>query len=337
MEILEQQFRAPEIYGDYWLNGDPLQLSGLQGYTVLVDFWDYTSQAWIAGVPYLNEWYRRYRDKGLVVVGVHTPRFPFGRDPEMVREAVGKFDLRYPVVMDNDYLVWGAYRNSVWPTRYLVDKHGYLRYMHGGEGSYQAFEQALQSLLTEIGYLEDLPTLMDPVREADRSGAIRYRSTPEILAGWQRGTIGNVEGSEPESTLRYIDPGVYIEGRIYLQGDWSSHRSNIRLNVAGGDSGSLTMLYRATEVSAVLNPEGERDFQVFVEQDGKFLDKSNSGSDVYSDGEGRSFLRVTDARLYHVVRNPEFGEHILRLTSRSNGMSVYCVSFVSGAVPEMTS
>jgi hypothetical protein len=336
MDILQKQFRAPEIFGDFWINEEPVQLSALHGYIVLIDFWDFTSQSWIRGVPYLTEWHRRYREKGLVVIGVHTPRFPFGRDPEPVRAAVTKFDLKYPVVMDNDFLVWGAYRNSVWPTRYLVDRHGYLRYIHGGEGSYQQFEQALQSLLSEIAYHQELPPVMDAVRESDRPGAYCYRATPEILTGWQRGTIGNIEGFEPESTIHYTDPGVYIEGRIYLDGDWSTHRSHIRLNEAEGRTGTMTVLYQATEVSAVLKPEGEENFQVFVQQDGRYLDATNSGSDIFSDGEGRSFLKVTDGRLYDIVKNPEYGEHTLRLTSRSNGLSVYCISFVSGVIPEMT-
>lgn len=337
MDILQRQFRAPEIYGDYWLNADPVPISALQGYVVLVDFWDFTSQAWIRGVPYLTEWHRRYRDKGLVVIGVHTPRFPFGRDPGPVRDAIRKFDIHHPVVMDNDFLVWGAYHNTLWPTRYLIDKHGYIRYMHGGEGSYQQFEQALQSLLSEVGYQQDLPPLMDPVREGDRPGAYCFRSTPEILTGWQRGTIGNIEGFEPESTLHYTDPGVYLEGRIYLDGDWRTHRSHIQMNEAEGGTGVLTILYRAGEVNAVLNPDGEKDFQVFVEQDGRPLGKTNSGADVFADTGGRSFLKVTDARLYNVVRNPEYGEHILRFSTRSNGFSVYSISFVSGVIPEMIS
>ncbi|HLF15775.1 MAG TPA: redoxin domain-containing protein [Bacteroidota bacterium] len=337
MEILQKQFRAPDIYGNFWINSEPVSVSALRGYVALVEFWDYTSQGWIRGVPYVREWHRRYLDSGLVVIGVHTPRFPFGRDPGAVRKAVDSFGIKYPVVMDNDFLVWGAYRSTVWPTKYLIDKNGFFRYIHGGEGSYQNFEQAIQSLLHEIGYQADIPPLMDPIRDIDRPGAYCFRATPEILAGWQRGTIGNVEGFAPESTIRYADPGVYVEGRIYLDGDWSTHRSHIRLSEQEGRSGSLTIRYQGREVNVVLEPEGERNFQVFVRQDGMHLDASNSGEDIFSDGEGRSFLKVDEARLFRVVNNREYGEHTLTLTSRSNGLSVYCISFVSCVIPEMIS
>ena len=335
MEIFPKQFRAPGILGNEWINSDPLAIQDLQGSVALVEFWDYTSQSSLHGIPYTREWHRRYNGSGLTVIGVHTPRFPFGADPGAVRMAVERLGIRYAVVMDNEFLVWGAYRASAWPTRYLVDKNGFVRYMHAGEGSYQNFEQAIQSLLHEIGYQPDVPPVMGPIRDTDRPGVYAFRATPEILAGWQRGTIGNIEGFEPESTLRYADPGVYVEGRIYLDGDWSMHRSHVRLCEEEGRSGSLTIRYQAKEVNVVLEPEGEKNFQVFVRQDGAFLDRSNSGEDMFTDGEGRSFLKVDGPRLFRVVSNQEFGEHVLTLSSRSNGLSVYCLSFVSCAIPEM--
>jgi thiol-disulfide isomerase/thioredoxin len=337
MEILRQQFRAPAILGNFWINSDPVSIQELQGSVVLVEFWDYTSQSCLHSIPYTREWHRRYEASGLAVVGVHTPRFPFGRDAGAVRRAVDALGIRYPVVMDNDFHVWGAYQAAAWPTRMLADKNGFIRYVHAGEGSYQALEQAIQSLLHELGYQPDIPPVMDPLRDTDRAGAFAYKATPEILAGWLRGTIGNVEGFEPESTLRYADPGVYIEGRLYLDGDWSMHRSHIRLSEEEGRTGSLSFRYRAKDVSVVLEPEGEKNFQVFVRQDGAFLDPSNSGEDVFADGEGRSFLKVDEPRLFRVVANQEFGEHVLTLSSRSNGLSLYCVSFVSCVIPEMIS
>ncbi len=337
MEILQKQFRAPEIFGDFWINADPVPISSLQGSVILLEFWDFTSQAWIRSAPYVTEWHRRYREEGLIVVGVHTPRFPFGRDPALVTKAVGAFGLRYPVVMDNDFLVWGAYRATTWPTKYLIDRNGFIRYLHGGEGSYQNLEQSIQSLLHEIGYQFDPLPLMDPIREEDRPGAYCFRATPEILLGWQRGTIGNVEGIAPESTIRYSDPGVYVEGRVYLDGDWSIHRSHINMGAVEGKTGGLTILYQGKEVNAVLEPSGEKNFQVFVTQDGKSLHKENSGKDVFTDAEGRTFLRVNEAGLFNLVKNREYGEHTLTLTSRSNGLSVFSLSFVTCAIPEMIS
>jgi hypothetical protein len=335
MEYLRQEFRAPEIYGDYWFNSDPLTIGALRGYVLLIDFWNYTSFKSIQTQPYLKEWNRRYLDKGLVTIGVHTPEFPFARDAMAVRQAISELGIRYPVVMDNEYLIWGAFRNQVWPTKYLVDKHGYLRYQHAGEGSYQNFEHALQSLLAEAGYHGEFPVIMDPVRESDRAGTVSYKSTPEIVAGWQRGTIGNVEGLGAESTTLYEDPGIYIEGRLYLCGTWFGSRNYVRFESRGKEDGSIIVSYHGVDVWAVINAEGERKFQVFVEQDGSYLTALNKGSDINIDEEGRSYFLVDIPRLYHLVRDSEFGEHKLTLTTRSNGFALYSMSFGSCALQEL--
>lgn len=335
MEILQHQFRTPEIYGDYWFNSDPITLGALRGYIILIDFWDFTSYKSLQTLPYLREWYRRYLDKGLLVLGVHTPEFPFARDAMRVRGAVARLSIRYPVVMDNDYIIWGAFRNQTWPTKYLIDKNGFIRYLHAGTGSYQNFEHAIQSLVAETGYHGEFPIIMDPVRDSDRPGAVCYRATPEILAGWQRGTIGNVEGLATESTDHYKDPGIYIDGRLYLSGDWFSGRNYVQLEAKEGRDGSLLVLYHAVEVCAVIKPEGEKRFQVFVQQDDNYLTAANKGPDIRIDEEGRSFFLVDSPRIYSIVKQEEFGDHKLRLSSRSNGFTLYSMSFGSCAMPEL--
>ncbi len=335
MEILPQQFRVPEIYGDYWLNADPIPIAASRGYVILIDFWDYTCLRCLRAVPYLKEWHKRYIEEGLIMVSVHTPQFPFARDPVRVRKAVDSLGIQYPVVMDNDYLVWNAFRCMVRPTKCLVDKYGYIRYMHAGEGQYQNFEHAIQSLLTNAGYLDEVPIVMEPLRESDRPGAICFRETPEILTGWQRGTIGNREGFSPESTVHYEDPGYYVEGRVYISGDWFSDRNYLQLNTEDPHGGYLTVLYQAKEVAGVIKPEGEKGFQVFVEQDGGYLQKADAGNDIRFDEQGRSYLIVDEARLFSIVKNREFGEHKLRLLSRSNGFAVYGLSFVTSVIYEL--
>ena len=335
MEMLEKRFRVPEIYGDYWFNSDPIPLGALRGYVILLDFWDYCSQSSLRPLPYLQEWYRRYTELGLVLIGVHTPEFPFARDPMNVRHAIEKYGVRYPVVMDNDYIIWSAFRNNVWPTKYLIDKNGYLRFVHAGEGSYQNFEHALQSLIVETGLRGDFPLVMNPVREADRPGALSYRMTPEILTGWQRGTIGNREGYAPGSTIHYEDPLFYVTDRLYLHGNWLNERNYLRLDEEEGREGYLVLQYQAKEVNVVLKPEGESKFQLFIQQDDAYLTALNKGDDVRIDEEVRSYLLVNEAMLYSVVKNQESGEHKLRMSTRSNGFSMYSISFVSSVIPEM--
>lgn len=337
MEILPQQFRSPELYGDYWFNSDPLPISALRGYTILIDFWDYACQPCLHTLPYIKEWHKRYSEKGLVTVGVHTPEFPFGRDPMNVRAAIEKLGIRYPVLMDNDFLVWGAFRNQVWPTKYLIDRHGYIRYLHSGEGSYQNFEHAIQSLLSEGGYRDDFPLVMEPVHDFDRPGAICFRATPQIFAGWQRGTVDSVEGYSPESTIHYVDPGIHLQDRLYLNGNWFNDRNFLKLDESDGAEGYLIVAYQAKDVNAVIKPEGEKNFQVFVHQDGAYLTAMNKGEDVTIDDQGRSYILVNDAKLFSLIRDTEFGEHTLKLSTRSNGFALYALAFVSSIMPEMVS
>jgi thiol-disulfide isomerase/thioredoxin len=337
MEILPKQYRVPEIYGDYWFNSEPIPLAALRGYPILIDFWDYTCQSCLRSLPYLKEWHRRYSQMGLVVIGVHTPKFPFARDPIIVREAIDKLGVKYPVVSDNDSIIWGAFRNREWPTKYLIDKDGYIRYIHAGDDGFQNYEHAIQSVLSVAGHREEFPLIMDPLREEDRDGVICYRATTEILTGYQRGSLGNVEAYSPESTVHYEDPGIYLSGRIYLHGKWHSDRNFLRLNECEGKEGFTVVSYQAKEVNAVIKPEGEKDFQVFVQQDGKYLTVANKGDDVHIDEQRRSYILVDTARLYSIVKNKDFGDHQLKLITRSNGFALYSFTFVSSVIPELIS
>jgi thiol-disulfide isomerase/thioredoxin len=336
MEILPQQFRIPEIYGNYWLNSEPIHLGALHGYAIMVNFWDYTCGRCLRELPYLKEWYKRYSDKGLVMLGVHTPQFPFARDLGNVQNAINKLNVKYPVVMDNDYLVWNAFRCVNWPTKFLIDKSGYIRYVHAGIGQYQNIEYAIQSLLSNAGYRDDMPLIMEPVCEMDRPSAISYRETPDILTGWQRGTIGNVEGHSPESTVHYEDPKIYVEGRVYLQGDWLNDRNYIKLNTEEPNGGTVTLIYQGKEVNAVIKPEGEKGFQVFVEHDDTPLSRGDRGADIRYDEEGRSYFVIDEARLFNIILNRGFGEHKLKLSTRSNGFALYSISFVPSVIEELT-
>ena len=332
MQILPRQQRTPEIYGEYWFNSDPLALSAFRGYPILIHFWDFTSLGSVHALPYIHEWHKRYGAEGLVVIGVHTPAFPFGKDPIAVRKAINKLGIKYPVVSDNERMIWGAFGNRVLPTQCLIDRNGYITVVHEGEGPFQDFEHSIQSLLAESGYRSDFPIVMESIREIDKPGAICYKATPELFGGYQRGIIGNVEGYVPESTSHFSDPGYYVDGRIYLGGDWLVTRDYLRLNESDGKEGLLTIPYHAKEVNVVVSPEGEKKFQVFVRQDGKFISKDEKGEDILIDSEGKSYILVTQARLYNIVNNREFGEHRLTLSSRSNGFAFYSAAFVSSLI-----
>jgi thiol-disulfide isomerase/thioredoxin len=332
-----RHIRATELFGDFWFNSEPISISALRGYVLLLDFWDYTSESCIRSQPYLNEWYRRYKDFTLVAVGIHTPEFKFGRNPEHVERAIKKAGIEYPVVMDNDAIIWTTYSNRVWPTRYLVDKEGYVRYSHEGEGSYEQFERAIQSLLAEAGYHGAMPELMEPLREIDQPGAISFRTTGEVRLGYLKGTLGNAEGYGPESTIEYDNGGLRLPGRVYLKGKWYNEKESVRFDGEAQEEGRVALIYEAVEANSILDAEHHSPCRVFATQDGKPLTKANAGVDITFDREGRSILIVETPRMFQIVRNTEFGQHELGLFTNSPGLALYAFSFGTGVIPELVS
>lgn len=333
-DIIPRQMRARELYGDFWFNGEPVSVAGHRGEVFLIDFWDYTSIESLRTIPYMREWYRRYGTSNLLVVGVHTPRFRFGRDPERVQNAIQQLGIEYPVVMDNEHLVWTQYDSRVWPTKNLVDRDGFIRFRGVGEGSYVALEHALQNLLFDVSPMQDFPDIMAPVRDADHPDAVLFRGTPEVFAGYLRGSLGNVEGFSPESVVDYIDPELYVDGRIYLNGLWLNERDCLRWSGEKG-TGHMIFPYNGSELYVVLEPPRNQSVTVTIEQDGSPLTEENRGEDVQIDQHGVSSVVVREPRLYSVAKNPEYGKHTLKLMPHSGKLGVYAFSCVSAVIPEI--
>ncbi|KWB93194.1 thioredoxin [Burkholderia ubonensis] len=163
--MAEADAPAPELAGiERWHNSAPLTLGQLRGKVVLVDFWTYSCINCIHTIPYINDWYRKYRDQGLVVIGVHTPEYPFERDARNVADAVGRFGIRYPVAQDNRYDTWNAYGNRYWPALYLIDGNGRIVYTRFGEGGYDKTEAAIRDALART-------TKTAPMTQAQRDAA----------------------------------------------------------------------------------------------------------------------------------------------------------------------
>lgn len=336
-DILSQALRARELYGDFWFNSEPLPVAALRGQVILIQIWDFTCVSSLRVMPYVKEWENKYRDNGLVVIGVHTPKFPFARDPEEVQRAIRRLGISFPVVVDNEQLIASQYGSRMWPTSYLIDKNGFVRLQSEGEGSYDVIERAIQTLLHDAHVGDALPSLMEPVREEDRPGTARFRSTQEIYAGYLRGSIGNVEGYSPESIVEYTDPRVYIPGRFYADGPWLNQRDCLSFVDRGGRRGHFILNYQALEVYAVLRFEGKAPSELLVSQDGRSLDEDSKGEDVMLDATGRSVVRVLEGRLYNLVRNREYGEHTLKIEVGTEDVALYSFSFVTSVIPELIS
>ncbi len=228
---------APELTKiSGYINSKPITLADIRGKVVLVDFWTYSCINCIRTIPYLNSWYEKYADDGLVIVGVHTPEFEFEKDYNNVKGAVERFGIKYPVAQDNEKQTWNAYENRYWPRKYLIDSEGYIRYDHIGEGAYTETEKVIQSLLTERTEHSDLNfTLDQTVGNPQSTQSVNFDkiNTPELYFGYQYATepLGNSEGYKPDRIVKYTIPNDtnIVPNRIYLGGEWKNNADNMEL------------------------------------------------------------------------------------------------------------
>ena len=322
MPEIEETIFAPELAGGEWLQGGPVSLNALRGKGVaLIDFWDYTCVNCIRTLPYVVQWYRRYAQSGLTVVGVHAPEFNFARQSEFVLQAVKDLQIEFPVVLDNSYVIWRAYSNRFWPAKYLVDSKGRIRYYHYGEGAYRETEAMLQALLSELNPALRLPLPMDPMRDTDRPGAVCHRVTPELYLGHQRGQFGNPQGVTAGQAGDYRDPGVRMEGMAYLDGKWLVGDESAQ---ALAENSSIAIRYTAKEVNLVMAPPAQGPVRVDIALDGD----QRAGQDVQSE-DGRRVIVVDRPRMYNLVANDDVRPGGLRLTGQTRGLNAYAFTFTS--------
>lgn len=310
--------RAPELTGIVgYLNApETFTLARQRGKVVLVDFWTYSCINCIRTLPHLRAWHERYADKGLVIVGVHTPEFDFEKDKENVRTAMARHNISYPVVQDNDYATWRAYKNRFWPRKYLIDKDGYIRYDHIGEGAYDETEKMIQELLKEVG--KDVTDMgVSSVRDLTPSQQL----TPELYAGYEfalpRGQdIGNSGGLRSGAETEYVLPTALKDDTIYLDGRWNSAPDAL----ISGDGARLALRYLANDVNVVIVPPVEP-VVMMVLLDGQPIPAAFAGSDVIEGG-----VIVDTARLYNVVHGP-YGRHTITLIPQEDGVEIHAFTF----------
>jgi len=307
----------------------------------LIEFWDYTDLACIHALGYLAEWHRRYAHKGLTIVGVHTPRFHFARQRHLVEWALREFGIEYPVVLDNYHRLWRAYGNDCWPTHYLIDAQGRVRYVHLGEGRYDEAETAIRLLLRELDPSLALPPIMRPLRPEDKPGTLRYPATPDLYAGYERGRFGDPDGYVYDHTVIYEDPGEREEGVLYAQGQWHTTSDYLAFM---GEKGYLTFTYCATGVNAILSPTwDEMTLMLRLRQGpaprvGVWLDSgpvpsTDAGADIAYDRDRGSFVVVDRPRLFSLTRHSHFGRHEFRLAFSNRDVTVYAFTFLSCVQP----
>jgi thiol-disulfide isomerase/thioredoxin len=323
MKVDRGKVRPPEI-GRYWINSHPLSFRQLRGKAILVDFWDYTCVNCVRTLPYVQGWWERYKDKGLVVIGIHTPEFTFARYESNVERGVREFGLTYPIVVDSDFELWKAFANRYWPSKYLIDKEGYLVYAHFGEGHYDETELAIQDALREIDPKVELPALMQPIRAEDKPGAVCYQPTAELYLGYRRGRIGNAGGFKEDLTTEYVFEDDPEEGPFYAVGTWASTAEYLG---SEGDDCKVLLKFSAAGVNLVLASKPETIGEVEILQDGNALTVAQKTKDTFF-RDGRSFVKVDKARMYSLVDNHDFGTHTLELRLQP-GIAAFAFTFTS--------
>ncbi len=314
---------APELAGisGYLNTGDEeIKISDYSGKVILVDFWTYTCINCIRTLPYLTAWDEKYRDKGLVIIGVHAPEFEFEKERGNVQKALDKYGIKYPVVQDNERGTWEAFNNKYWPAKYLIDAGGYVRYFHFGEGNYEETEMKIQELLDEAG------TDASDVAVTEETASGVRATTPELYAGavfaLPRGQyIGN-----KKTTVRTEDyklPAKFDKRDvIYLNGTWTHNADNLQLD---GNSGVIALEFTASEVNIVAAPlDTTNNVMMDVFIDGNYVSVEDAGSDVQFDGTW-AFVRIDGSRLYNIFKG-DYGEHRIDLHV-SKGFSFNAFTF----------
>ncbi len=245
-------------------NNSPITLSSLKGKVVLVYIWTYTCINSIRPMPYIHDWNQKYSNKGLVIVGVHSPEFEFEKNYANVKGAVQRFGITYPVILDSDHGTWNAYGNQYWPRFYLIDTQGYMRYDHIGEGGYDQIEKAIQSLVAERAALTGAKEISFDAKPTTliKPGSLQYvdlrqSTTPEIYIGYDkaRAPLGNPEGFKPDQTVSYSISATtnFKPDIVYLQGNWKNNPDNMELQ---NDTGRIVLTYYAKSVNIIAGGKG---------------------------------------------------------------------------------
>jgi len=291
----------PSLNGaNEWLNSPPLLAASLRGKVVLIDFCTYTCINWLRTLPYVRAWAEKYKDQGLVLIGVHTPEFAFEKNVDNVRRAVKDLRVDYPVAIDNDYAVWRAFNNHYWPALYFVDAQGHIRHHHFGEGGYERSELTIQQLLAATGKGGTGHELVSvDARGVEAAADWNNLWSPETYVGYERTeNFTSPGGVVLDLPHVYAAPEMLSLNGWSLSGDWTMGKQAVVLNQANG---RIAYCFHARDLHLVMGPTAPRTsvrFRVLI--DGQPTEAAH-GSDVDDQGNGTA----TEQRLYQLIRQPK--------------------------------
>jgi len=306
---------APDFVGiSKWLNtsGKALTISQLRGKVVLVDFWTYTCINCIRTLPHVKDWYDKYHDKGLEIIGVHTPEFEFEKKTENVQKALEQFAIQYPVAQDNDYATWNAYNNHYWPAKYLIDANGHIRYTHFGEGEYDTTEEVIRTLLEEKG----TTTLPQPKKNTPDETPQSALTAETYLGSARMERFVSNERAVDGSKMYTYNPAIPLHSFAYA-GKWKLTPEYAQPQAKA----SLTLHFRARKVFLVMTPLAQNQ-KIRIELDGTLITAKISGQDVHN-GQ----LLLDKSRLYELIQLDNVQEHIIRLEFETSDIQVFAFTF----------
>ena len=335
---------APEFSGiTNWINSSPLTLQELRGNVVLIDIWTYTCVNCIRTIPYIKEWYSRYQDQGLVIIGIHSPEFEFEKLTANVERSMIDLDISWPVAQDNDMKTWDSYGNMYWPAKYVLDKNGVVKYRHFGEGSYAETENAIRILLEDYGPNKidyDNPLSVDQKVDLSFGQSVLPKVTPELYFGRRRNAGILLSGGTPyivqeeyyldgEQPVVLIVPDVLSSDKIYLNGEWQIEEENVTHSRDSTDSSDFVAIkYSSKTVNVVMSSSTPTLQKIWVTVNGDWLTDQNKGDDVLLESTGESYLWIDKPQMYKVINHGKYEKDMtLNLATDSMGSQFYAFTF----------
>ena len=319
---------TPSVFPDLsgatvWMNSPPLTPASLRGKVVLVDFWTYSCINCLRTLPYIKAWNEQYKNSGLVIIGVHTPEFPFEKDEANVRKAVKDLGITYPVAMDNDYRIWRAFNNEYWPADYFIDATGRIRFHHFGEGAYDESEQWIRTLLAEANNTP-LPQSANQIAASGTEAASDADDvqSPETYIGYARAqNFASLEGINQDDPQVYRTPSELKLNQWAFAGKWKDE-DQVATSVDPG--ASISFRFHARDLHLVLGPGRDgKPVRFRVTLDGQ-APGADHGMDTDADGYGV----VTEDRLYQLVRQrSSIHDRTFRIEFLVPGVRAYSFTF----------
>lgn len=309
--------KAPELMGIAGYINAPgnFTIASLKGKVVLLDFWTYSCINCIRTLPYLEAWDQKYRSMGLVIIGVQSPEFEFEKDYSNVLMAVQKYNITYPVVLDNDHATWDAYQNLYWPHDYLIDANGYIRYDHIGEGDYDTTEGEIQQLLAERNHNASAGSIV--ANNISANYDLSRVGTPEIYLGYsfERQPIGNPQGFVPDTVVNYSIPASMQPNVVYFSGSWLNNPDNMEL---ASDTGKIILDYNAKNVNIVAGGNGTL---------GILLDNATPSQNQYGLDTANGTVTVSQQRLYSLIEDTGYNQRTIEIDVTGKGFRIYTFTF----------